>query len=131
MEVRVDVEGLDQLVDDLGRVEAKAAHAVSRAVRKAALDVQRDAKVIVPVDTGFLRSTIGVDLGPRSDAGPRVHGPTEYTAEIGPTAHYGGYVEWGTSRMAPQPYMAPALDRQTPAFIAACEDIADRLLGGD
>lgn len=35
-------------------------------------------------------------------------GQTNVRYVVGPTADYGGYVEHGTSRMAAQPYMAPA-----------------------
>ena len=73
------------------------------------------AKGFCPVDTGFLRSSIGVDLDMAAAS-----------AVIGPTAEYGAFVEFGTSRMAPAAYMGPALDRVSPSFAAAIEQ-----LGGD
>ena len=85
--------------------------ALSRAVavvRKSTFDVVRVGKRNAPVDTGNLRSSItGNTAG------------TGLVGEAGPTANYGGFVERGTSRMAPQPYMAPALDAVEPSFMEA------------
>lgn len=55
------------------------------------------ARRLVPVDTGYLKSTIR----------------TEADAEEGrliADADYAGYVEFGTSRMAAQPYLRPAAE---------------------
>lgn len=54
-------------------------------------------KDYVPVDTGNLKKSITKQK-------------TSEGWEIGPTMDYGLYVEIGTSRMAAQPYMAPASD---------------------
>lgn len=91
------------------------------AVRKAAFDTARDARTLAPVDTGNLRNSIGVT----ADTGWR--GET-LTATVGPTAHYGRYVEEGTSRMGPQPYMMPAADRQEPLFVAAIQSLGGQVL---
>ena len=63
--------------------------------------VQDAAKAIVPVDTGFLRDSIEIAVE---------GGTTTANAEIGATARYGGFVEYGTSNTPAQPYMRPALD---------------------
>ena len=34
--------------------------------------------------------------------------PTKASYVVGPSANYGGHVEYGTSRMSAQPYMRPA-----------------------
>ena len=46
------------------------------------------------------------------------------TAEIGPTAEYGLYQEFGTSVMAAQPFMGPAFDRRVAGYAAALAQIA-------
>jgi HK97 gp10 family phage protein len=53
----------------------------------------------VPVRTGFLRSSIGYTV----DSGA-------FTLNFLATALYAMYVEMGTRRMRPEPYMRPALD---------------------
>lgn len=102
-----DFGELRALSIDLAAAAGRVGALASAAVRKTALDIQADAQAIVPVDTGNLKSSIGVDV-----AGDGRFGVVE--AEIGPTASYGAYVEYGTSRMAPQPYMGPAFDRRAP-----------------
>jgi hypothetical protein len=47
--------------------------------------------------------------------------------EVGPTVDYGMFVEAGTSRMGPQPYMRPAFDRRAPIL----EQILEQLKPGD
>lgn len=109
----IDSSGLRELKADLGKLAARAVPAASRAIAKTAHDIEATAKQLAPVDTGNLQGSISSDIKPLS-------------AEIGPTASYGIYVEEGTSRMAPQPYMGPAADQHTPAL----EQAFDSLIGG-
>ncbi|PZR55226.1 hypothetical protein DNL40_02325 [Xylanimonas oleitrophica] len=113
-----DVRGIRRMSTDLRQAGQKAGPIVELVVRKATLDVERDAKTGVPVDTGNLRATISSDV--QATAG-------SVSGEVGPTANYGLFVELGTSKMAPQPYMGPALDRNAPAFEQAMAQIVDRL----
>lgn len=111
----VDTTEVRHLAFDLGKAPAAVEEKVQRAIAKAAHDVEADAKAIVPVDTGFLKSSISTDIG-------------HLTAEVGPTADYGVYVEEGTSRMAPQPYLRPAFDRRKESLVQALEQIAGDVL---
>lgn len=104
---------------DLGRVSQQVTVRAGQVVAKTALAIEADAKTLAPVDTGFLQGSISTDLS--SD---------RLKAEIGPTAEYGGYVELGTSRMAPQPYLAPASDRWEPGFVQAMEQLAEDIING-
>ena len=110
------MSGLDELNRIAADLTAASWRAQSRTpliVARCAHQVETISKGFCPVDTGFLRSSIGVDLA-------------LFSAVIGPTANYGPYVEFGTSRMAPAAFMGPALDQVTPEFVAAIE-----ALGGD
>ena len=71
--------------------------------------VETRAKVYCPVDTGFLRNPILVDE------------VTPMLAVIAPHTEYAEHVEFGTSRMAAQPYMRPALDQHEAEIIDAVE----------
>lgn len=100
--------------------------AVARAklvLKKTALDIERNAKAIVPVDKGNLKNSIG-----HSDM--RLISASNLAIEVGPTANYGGYVEFGTSRMAPQAYMGPSLDRMAGPFEQAMEQVGREAAGG-
>lgn len=88
-------------------------------VRKAAFDVERGAKLRAAVDTGFMRSSIHTEI--------QQNDWRVYAAEVKVDAEYAWFVENGTSRMAPQPFMGPAYDAVLPGFLAALELIADPL----
>lgn len=64
-----------------------------------AVDVERRAKQLSPVDTGRLRSSIAHKQG-RDSRGPYV--------EIGTSVSYAGFVEFGTRYQPPQPFLRPA-----------------------
>lgn len=87
------------------------------ATRKTGASIERDAKILAPVDTGNLRASIGTEVSGDGRRGVM-------TVSVGPTAAYGAYVEHGTSRMAAQPYLAPATQRHVPGWQAALEHVA-------
>lgn len=90
-------------------------HAGGLVIATAAL-IQRDARRNTPVDTGFLRSSITRESR-RTAAGA--------VSEVGPEANYGAYVENGTSRMAPQPYLLPAALQHEEAFMDGLEELGE------
>lgn len=98
-----DTSEVRRFTVSLVQAQAISKTLVRQVVQKLCADTKADAQAIVPVDTGFLRSSITYETKET-----RVGA----TGEVGPTADYGDYVESGTSRMAPQPYMLPAYTRQ-------------------
>lgn len=116
-----DASQLRKLVADLGEAGPQAVRAANLALQKAALDVEARAKTLAPVDTGALQNSISRDM---------VGTGNQARVEIGPTVEYGLYQELGTRRMAPQPYLGPALDAIEPGFVAAIESIGGRVLDG-
>ncbi len=112
----IDMSEVNMLSADLGDLPVEKVDQIKPVVAATGVRVVRDGKLAAPVDTGFLRSSIGMDL---DDDGLGV--------EVGPSASYGGYVETGTSRMAPHAYMGPALDRNSGPFMQAIDQIAGDL----
>mgnify|MGYP002352280369 CR=1 FL=1 len=122
MSFSIDASELNALAADLSNVAGKVGPLVQTVMRKTARDIEGDAKAFAPVDTGNLKSSIGhSDLRTVGQSG-------DLEVEIGPTANYGAFVEFGTSRMAPHAFMGPALDRRAPGFVAALEQIAGGIL---
>jgi HK97 gp10 family phage protein len=115
--VGADASELRRLAADLAAVPAELHPRAADIVGRTAHAIEGTAKQFAPVLTGALRSSIGADVD-------------GLTAEIGPTVHYAGYVEEGTSRMQPQPYMRPAADRHEPGFVKAFEELGATLLDG-
>jgi len=69
-------------------------------VQKICYLVERGAKMIVPVDTGQLRRSITteVEINDKNIVG-----------RVGTNVKYAPYVELGTRKMSPRPYLRPAL----------------------
>jgi HK97 gp10 family phage protein len=90
--VRVSVHHskLDDIIARLGPAQSYVAELAADAI---ATDARRN----VPVDTGFLKSTI-----------QKVGSGASWIVTA--TANYAGYVEFGTRKMAAQPYLRPALE---------------------
>lgn len=121
--------------------------AADQAVRKATFDIQAAAMDNVPVDTGFLKSSIytvtsqGSSYG-QADAPPPgaallpevelLHDGSA-NAVVGVGANYGAFVEYGTVHSPAQPYLGPAMELVAPSFelaMAALEEKLRELTGG-
>ena len=83
-------------------VRARAALAIA----KAAHDIEAQAITRAPVDTGLLKNSIRAE---GSGLAWRVVSPVGYSV----------FLEFGTTRMAAQPYMLPALEMVRPALLSA------------
>lgn len=115
-----DASELNALGTRVTRAGAALGPKIQAVVSKSALDVKGDAAGAAPVDTGALRSSITVT----NEAGA---GST--SASVSPAVHYALYVELGTSRMAAQPYLFPALERRTEPFLQAVGLAAQMAVG--
>lgn len=114
--------------------------AMAQVIKKAAFDIQANAQAGAPVDTGFLKSSIYTVTSDSSTYGqadtppgdssllpPVEPPPDDLTAFIGVGANYGIYQEFGTRFMPPQPYLAPAVEQERPAFEAAAGAIEAKM----
>lgn len=114
----LDTKMLDAIVRDCDK---KA----EQILRKLAFEVEGKAKQLAPYDTTALRNSIytqtdkydGYDKAVSEVASKRpdakVHRnpkPGKGEAIVGPCVEYGIYQEFGTSKMAAQPYMTPAVE---------------------
>jgi len=121
--VAQQISSLEFLSAEMKAAGPKAIALAKVVLKKTAIDIERNAKAIAPVDTGNLKNSIG-----HSDM--RLLSETNLAIEIGPTANYGQYVELGTSTQAPQAYMGPSLDRFGAPFEQAMAQIGAEVLGG-
>lgn len=72
------------------------------AVMAGAFVLESAAKIKTPIDTGNLVNSINTELVSSDE--------TSAFAEVGTGVEYAEHVEFGTSKMAAQPYMRPAYD---------------------
>lgn len=115
--IEFDGSEIIRLGRELGAAGNRVVERTRVVVAKAGHDTVADAQQRAPVDTGHLRNSIGVDIDPDG-----------LGFEAGPIANYGHYVEFGTTRMSPQPYLMPAFDRVLPGTFAALEQVAAGML---
>lgn len=88
------VIGADKLAAKINKLSK--ANLVAKGLLKGALRVERDAKILVPVDTGLLRSSI-------------THDVQGSVATVGTSIEYAAKVELGIGQRR-QPYLTPALN---------------------
>jgi HK97 gp10 family phage protein len=111
----IDVAEIRRFERDVEVGSVQAVKQVRNVVRKSTLETEARGKARAAVDTGFMRNSITSDFaGSNADLAQ---------GETGPEADYAKWVEHGTSRQAPQPFMGPAADEVEPTFYAALEAI--------
>ena len=115
MAVKVDivVDGLESVLKNMEGSAEERLKQVDVLFKRAATVGVKDAKRAAPVDTGFMQQRIRSD-GKRA---PFLEGVFRSPA------HYSAYVELGTSRMAAQPFMFPALERAATWLIDRLQEL--------
>ena len=94
----VTIQGADKVAANMQKAAEAIEKAVGDAVREAAMMIERDAKIRVPVDTARLRNSIAAEE------------LRLLLFEVGTNVGYAGYVEFGTRNVAAQPYLGPAVE---------------------
>lgn len=93
MSVNVDIK----ITDNSGYFKSALKEQKAMALEAIGLTAEGHAKDLCPVDTGRLRSSIS-------------HAKDDDAAYIGTNVEYAPYIELGTSRMKPKPYLRPAAE---------------------
>lgn len=73
------------------------------------------ARVMAPIRTGYLRSTIEAKIREK------------FQIDFGASAHYAGFVEYGTSKMRGWPFIRPAIEAYQPFLM---KNIIDTIFDG-
>jgi len=132
MNVRVRV-----VFNNFPQLTGQMRYRASQVVRKTAFDIQGNAQASMSghksgqvyerygrahqasapgeapaIDTGYLQNSIAVEM------------LSDLQAIVFTNALYAEYLEFGTARMAPRPYMVPAAERAWPGFLAAMGSLA-------
>jgi len=111
------IEGLAELHQVLQGLPAKIERNIMRGALRAGTKIIKDQAVLgVPVDEGNLKKSIRIKTSSK-------RGVVRATVAAGKDeVVYASYVEFGTSKMTPRPFMRPALDSTKEAAIAAAVD---------
>lgn len=114
--VRMRIEGVEKVKRNFMALTEGMNPAAARVLKDVAEDVKKEAKELVPVDTGALRDSIRLIVtaktaGNITRVGVRAGG-FEINPKTGKLVDYAIPVEFGTSRQTPQPYLIPAAQRK-------------------
>ena len=104
----IHIDGLDKLTSDIKRGTDNLASEIYKAMRTSVNSVMVEARAIAHYKTGMLRRSIQNDIQDNGLKGI-VYQDTNM-------AMYGPFLEFGTSRMPPYPFMKPAMDNKR-AFV--------------
>lgn len=119
MGLRVNINAMDQgfpMTANVGDISIPVDYSEAAEIFKTVfLDVARE---LVPVRTGYLKSTIAAEIGEASIG--------EVTAEA--SAEYAQYVEFGTYRQMAQPYFIPAIEAALEEWGLAAQKAYDEAL---
>ena len=114
------IEGLSNLIKDLERIPKELDDQLDKVVSGNAAELEKNAKKIVPVDSGKLKQSIGKNKIDNKE--------WEVKTNTTGLATYGVYVEYGTSKMSAQPFMFPSLFKQRPIFFKDIENLLKKVL---
>ena len=109
MNVSVTINGTENAIGILDGLRESINEGITRGVSEAGEIVVTEAKANCPVDTGNLRASINKQASGN-------------TCTVGTNCEYAGYVEFGTYKMAAQPYLVPALLNNVDAIVSAVTD---------
>lgn len=117
MGITIDTSEVRALASRVGTAGPRVGAKAATVLRRTALAIEADAKALAPVDTGNLRSSISTALTGDGRTG-------SMSAEVGPTAEYGIYQEYGTSTQPGTPSLGPAYDRRIGPYSEALAQLA-------
>jgi len=101
IELNVKIENEKEVMEELKKYPELINKNLITYIKLALIGIQRNAKMIAPVDTGRLRADIRTDLRIQSN---------EVKGVIFNNVHYALFVHEGTSRMRARPYFKQAIE---------------------
>lgn len=110
MIINVKVEGLDRVLGKLEKLAEAFPEAAEEGVNQVAQLMCDVAKDLVPVDTGALQRSLRVEKRTEAEKFTAIvaAGGVTVNPKTGRLVDYAHFVEYGSSKMAPRPYLKPA-----------------------
>lgn len=128
MTINIGTSEVRKLIADMGNVPSQVAADVLRSTRRGAWQVKQDAQKrasglahaphyprAITYDVRVAANAIIAEIGPDKSK---------------PQGPLGNILEFGTVNNPPHPHLAPALDKETPKYIAALEAVLGGVLDG-
>lgn len=108
MQINMEMKDLQKALKDIKAWELTKQEGIKQIVAETAIDVESEAVSRAPVDTGNLKNSMLVNFYKGG-----------MSAEVSNSALYAPYVEFGTRRMAEQPFLFPAWEASRPDYLEA------------
>lgn len=105
----IELKGVQEILDKLQEIGANVGKLENQALKKAAEPVLEDAKANVPVDTGKLQEHLDIGDVKKKDGVKYIN--IGITKSDNSKVFYGKFIEFGTTKMAARPFLAPAFER--------------------
>ena len=116
--ISVDLLNFDVLSSCFECLCEQYPEAVRQAMMNVAQDILATANTLVPVRTGYLKSTLAVEQ------------PSDFQLKIKATAPYAYYVEFGTRKMSARLFLTNSVNQHLPDFAPAIEKQIQNILQG-
>ena len=113
LEITFEMYGIDEFISAVETFDFRMQEQVFLALSQWAGNVEALAKQLVPVRTGFLRSSIYAYIN-------------GWVATVGASAPYASFVEFGTRYMQARPYLYPAIQQYLPQLEAIMVEAIER-----
>ncbi len=128
MSVQVTIESDADIARLMQTLPPEIFNAVQEWTKEIAFRLAERAKEIVPVRTGHLLASINAIFGedaedPDSDGSPQAFELVQVVADT----PYASFVEFGTSKMAAQPFLGLAAEELEPEFLSGVDSILEGL----
>ena len=102
----------------LAKADRKLRREVSRLVRETGKEAEKIAKTDHPYTDRTGHNTASINF----------YMTGQMSGVLTVNSHYGGFLEYGTVKMSPRPYMRPAMAKVRPKFYAESRKIVRRIL---
>lgn len=105
--ISIQLVGATDVLSRLKLLVPSVRQAAGDTVAETVLLIETDAKLLAPVDTGRLRSSIHSEIAPNRLSG-----------FVATNVSYAPFIEFGTRRQRAQPFMFPAYEKNRAAFLS-------------
>ncbi|HZY93793.1 MAG TPA: HK97-gp10 family putative phage morphogenesis protein [Candidatus Bathyarchaeia archaeon] len=123
MSLQVEIENGGDISRLLQTLPQEMFVRVQQVLQNGGVRLAERARELAPVRTGHLMASIHAELGEQSEV-KEAFAPIQVRAE----AEYATYVEYGTNRMAAQPFLGPAAQEIEPQIMEEVDRVLDGLL---
>lgn len=115
----IETSGVETVASSFAGAAAAIQWKARMQVARTAAEIAGTQRALIPTATGRTKGTISTTIGDKG-----------MSAAVGPggkRAHIARFLEYGTVKMSPRPFIGPSADKHLPGFEAALERLAEQI----